>query len=145
MNPNYDESEYVSEDDNESDIWFMTKALDLHEMMEQEEMGLTSNSREPINCEYDVAEERLIRDYFSDHPKFSECVKCSKLRHSQFGRGDKKYPRIMLEAVASQEDIAHAAPFQVNGVQYEKEYYLDPTTIFQQLPLGSWSSRLHQY
>nr|GEV19412.1 hypothetical protein [Tanacetum cinerariifolium] len=64
MNPNDDENEYISKDDNKSDIWFMTKALELHEMKEQEEMGQTSNSREPR--EYDVAEERLMRDYFGD-------------------------------------------------------------------------------
>nr|GEX19892.1 ribonuclease H-like domain-containing protein [Tanacetum cinerariifolium] len=39
MNPNSNgENEYVSEDDNESDIWFMKKTLELHEMMEQEEI-----------------------------------------------------------------------------------------------------------
>ncbi|GJS47113.1 ALP1-like protein [Tanacetum coccineum] len=72
MNPNYDENEYVFKDDNESDIWFMMKALELHEMMEQEEMGETSHSRHPIHCEYDAVEERLMRDYFGDHPKYPE-------------------------------------------------------------------------
>ncbi|GKB77240.1 retrovirus-related pol polyprotein from transposon TNT 1-94, partial [Tanacetum coccineum] len=72
MNPNYDENEYVSEDDNESDISFMMKALKLHEMMAQEEIGQMSHSREPIHREYDVEEEHLMRDYFGDHPKYPE-------------------------------------------------------------------------
>ncbi|GJR38292.1 hypothetical protein Tco_1213976 [Tanacetum coccineum] len=72
MNPNYDENEYVFEDDNEREVWFMTKALELHEMMEQEEMGETSFSRQPIHREYDVAEERVMRDYFGKHPKYTE-------------------------------------------------------------------------
>nr|GEW52770.1 hypothetical protein [Tanacetum cinerariifolium] len=40
-----DENEYVSKDDDESDIWFMTKAIEMHAMKEQEERGQTSNSR----------------------------------------------------------------------------------------------------
>ncbi|GJY50669.1 ALP1-like protein isoform X1 [Tanacetum coccineum] len=75
--------------------------------------------------------------------------------HGQYGRGDKKYPTIMLEAVASQDlwiwhaffgvaganndinlldnyslfddlldDKAPVAPFVVNGVGFEKGYYL---------------------
>ncbi|GJZ11600.1 ALP1-like protein [Tanacetum coccineum] len=67
MNPNSnDEDEYVSEVDNESDIWFMTKAIELHEMMEQEE-----------------------------------------------------------------RDTAHVALFIVNGVQYEKGYYLGDSIYLQ--------------
>nr|GEW13419.1 retrovirus-related Pol polyprotein from transposon TNT 1-94 [Tanacetum cinerariifolium] len=59
-------------DDNVSDIWFRTKSLELHEMMEREEMGQTSNTRQPIQREYDMAEERLTRDYVGDHPKYPE-------------------------------------------------------------------------
>ncbi|GKC28949.1 hypothetical protein Tco_1036243, partial [Tanacetum coccineum] len=86
MNPNYDENEYVSKDDNESNIWFMTKALELHEMMVQEEMGETSQSRQPIHCEYALAEERLMRDYFGDHPKYPEW-KGGKGQNIQRGKG----------------------------------------------------------
>nr|GEY79864.1 hypothetical protein [Tanacetum cinerariifolium] len=50
--------------DNESGVWFMTKTFELHEMMEQEEMGEPSFSRQPIHRKYDVAE--------GDHPKDPE-------------------------------------------------------------------------
>ncbi|GJS29875.1 ALP1-like protein [Tanacetum coccineum] len=80
---------------------------------------------------------------------------CPKAWHGQFARGDKKYPTIMLEAVASYDlwiwhaffgvaganndltvlnnsplfddlldDIAPVAPFECNGVTFEKGYYL---------------------
>ncbi|GKC63633.1 ALP1-like protein [Tanacetum coccineum] len=99
MNPNYDEKEYVSEDDNESDILFMTKALEMHEMMEREEMGQTSNTRQSIQREYDMAEEPGADNdltILNNSPLFGDLLK----------------------------DIAHVAPFLVNGVQYEKGYYL---------------------
>ncbi|GJT11792.1 ALP1-like protein [Tanacetum coccineum] len=80
---------------------------------------------------------------------------CPKAWHGQFGRGDKKYPTILLEAVASYDlwiwhaffGVADAnndltvlnnsllfddllngidlvAPFECNGVTFEKGYYL---------------------
>ncbi|GJZ26596.1 ALP1-like protein [Tanacetum coccineum] len=79
---------------------------------------------------------------------------CPKGWHGQYARGDKKYPTIMLEAVASYDlwiwhaffvaganndltvlnnsplfddlldDIAPMAPFECNGVTFEKGYYL---------------------
>ncbi|GJR73709.1 ALP1-like protein [Tanacetum coccineum] len=80
---------------------------------------------------------------------------CPKGWHGQFARGDKKYPTIMLEVVASYDlwiwhaffgvaganndltvlnnsplfddlldDIAPVAPFECNGVTFEKGYYL---------------------
>ncbi|GKB71889.1 ALP1-like protein [Tanacetum coccineum] len=134
MNPNSNgENEYVSEDDNESDIWFMKKALELHEMMEQEEMGQTSNSRQPIYREYDEAEERLMRDYFGDHPKYS------KWKFRRCYRMSRKLILEIVKACANKdltilnssslfddllEDIALVAPFLVYEVQYEKGYYL---------------------
>ncbi|GJV18876.1 retrovirus-related pol polyprotein from transposon TNT 1-94 [Tanacetum coccineum] len=80
---------------------------------------------------------------------------CPKAWHGQFGRGDKKYPTILLEAVASYDlwiwhaffgvaganndltvlnnsplfddlldGIDPVAPFECNGVTFEKGYYL---------------------
>nr|GEV11054.1 hypothetical protein [Tanacetum cinerariifolium] len=67
MNSNFnDEYENVFEDDDEIDLWFITKAIEMHEMMEQE--GQSSKSRQPIYREYDDAKERLMRDYFGEHP-----------------------------------------------------------------------------
>ncbi|GKB46414.1 ALP1-like protein isoform X1 [Tanacetum coccineum] len=84
-----------------------------------------------------------------------EWRKCHVAWQRQYGRGDKKYPTIMLEAVASQDlwiwhaffgmaganndinvldnsplfddllnDTAPVLPYEVNGVGYEKGYYL---------------------
>ncbi|GKC15788.1 ALP1-like protein isoform X1 [Tanacetum coccineum] len=82
-------------------------------------------------------------------------INCPKAWHGQFGRGDKKYPTILLEAVASYDlwiwhaffgvaganndltvlnnsplfddlldGIDPVAPFECNGVTFEKGYYL---------------------
>ncbi|GJT46354.1 ALP1-like protein [Tanacetum coccineum] len=84
-----------------------------------------------------------------------EWKNCSVSWQGQYGKGDKKYPTIMLEAVASHDlwiwhaffgvaganndinvldnsslfddlldDKAHVAPYVVNGVGFEKGYYL---------------------
>ncbi|GJU75228.1 hypothetical protein Tco_1272298 [Tanacetum coccineum] len=70
MNPNSNEYKNASEDDGETDLWFMMKAIEMHEMMEQE--GQSSKTRQPIYYEYDDAEAHLIRDYFGEHPKYPE-------------------------------------------------------------------------
>nr|GEV32885.1 protein ALP1-like isoform X1 [Tanacetum cinerariifolium] len=50
-------------------------------------------------------EDRLMADYFGPNPKYPLYYfrkrNCPKSWHGQFARGDKKYPTIMLEAVAS--------------------------------------------
>nr|GEZ59230.1 hypothetical protein [Tanacetum cinerariifolium] len=71
---------------------------------------------------------------------------CPKSWQGQYGRSDKKYPTIMLEVIASQDlwilhaffrvagakndinvlDNSHSpvAPFVLNGVRFEKGYYI---------------------
>ncbi|GJT52946.1 ALP1-like protein isoform X1 [Tanacetum coccineum] len=92
-------------------------------------------------------------DEFDEYLQMSERTALSW--QGQYGRGDKKYPNIMLEAVASQDlwiwhaffgvaganndinvldnsslfddilnDTAPVVPYVVNGVGYEKGYYL---------------------
>ncbi|GJR42516.1 ALP1-like protein isoform X1 [Tanacetum coccineum] len=104
-----------------------------YEQSLQEQEAESSNRRNYIYRERDVAEEHLMEDYF----------------------GDKKYPTIMLEAFASYDlwiwhafcgvagannditvlnnsplfddlfdDIAPVAPFKVNGVTFQQGYYL---------------------
>ncbi|GJR91997.1 hypothetical protein Tco_0216008 [Tanacetum coccineum] len=69
MNPNFnDEYGNVSEDNDKTDLWFMTKAIEMHVMIEQEE-GQNLKSRQPIYLEYNDAEERLMRNYFGFYPK----------------------------------------------------------------------------
>ncbi|GJT17589.1 ALP1-like protein, partial [Tanacetum coccineum] len=79
-----------------------------------------------------------------------EWKNCPVSWQGQYGRGDKKYPTIMLEAVASQDlwiwhafygmaganndinvldddlldDLAPVVPYVINGVQYRNGYYL---------------------
>ncbi|GJU43668.1 ALP1-like protein [Tanacetum coccineum] len=90
--------------------------------------------RRYINRERDVAEERLMADYFGPHPKYPaeihefpgmlgsidcmhwEWVNCPpKSWHDQYGRGDKKYPTIIPEAVASYDLWIWHAFFGVAG------------------------------
>ncbi|GKC47875.1 ALP1-like protein isoform X1 [Tanacetum coccineum] len=92
-------------------------------------------------------------DAFDEYLQMSERTALSW--HGQYGRGDKKYPTIMLEVVASQDlwiwhaffrvaganndinvldnsplfddllnDTTPVVPYVVNGVGYEKGYYL---------------------
>nr|GEU72804.1 hypothetical protein [Tanacetum cinerariifolium] len=51
-----DEYENVTNDDDETDLWFITKAIEMHESYRDARSGLYR--------EYDDAEERLMRDYF---------------------------------------------------------------------------------
>ncbi|GJX56538.1 ALP1-like protein [Tanacetum coccineum] len=164
-----DEYENLFDADDETDLWFMTKAIECHLLMQQEGQG--STSRNPIYREYEDAEEDFndIQNLYVAHntvhrlPKMLrgidcmhwEWTKCSKAWHDQFERGDNKYPTTMLALVALYDwwiwhvffgvtganndqivfnnsplfddllnNIALVAPFLVNGVQYEKGYYL---------------------
>nr|GEW07892.1 hypothetical protein [Tanacetum cinerariifolium] len=156
MNPNSnDEYEYGSEDDDENDLWFMTKAIKMREMMQQE--GESSRTKNPIYSEYDDAEAYLMRHYFGEHPKYPEY----KFRHCY--RMRRKVFLEIVEGVSSYnvdplpehfklfkfhpnctagtkndivvlnnspllddiiDDISPVARFIVNGVQYEKGYYM---------------------
>ncbi|GJS90491.1 ALP1-like protein isoform X1 [Tanacetum coccineum] len=81
---------------------------------EKEEAAERVHHRNYIYRERIKAEERLKADYFGPNPKCPlyyfrkriDCMhwewrNCPKAWHGQFARGDKKYPTIMLEAVAS--------------------------------------------
>ncbi|GJY55543.1 ALP1-like protein isoform X1 [Tanacetum coccineum] len=149
---------------------------------QQEEEAERVRHRNYIYRERLDAEARLMADYFGPHPKYPEnhfrklyrmsrtlffknslSIDCMhwewknypKEWDGQFARGDKKYPTIMLEVVASYDlwvwhaffgvagannnltvlnysplfddlldDIAPVAPFECNGVTFEKGYYL---------------------
>nr|GEW76536.1 hypothetical protein [Tanacetum cinerariifolium] len=128
----------IDANDDETYVVFLEQAYAYHQQLVAEENRLPL-TRNLINHDREGAEERLMADYFNDH--------C---------RGDKKkYPAIMLEAVASQDlwiwhaffgvaganndinildnyllfddllnDTAPVLPYVVNGVGYEKRYYL---------------------
>nr|GFA16615.1 hypothetical protein [Tanacetum cinerariifolium] len=81
---------------------------------EQEEEAERVRHRNYIYRKRLAAEERLIADYFVTNPKYPlyyfrkridfmhwEWRNCPKAWHGQFASSDKRYPTIMLEAVAS--------------------------------------------
>ncbi|GJU95522.1 ALP1-like protein isoform X1 [Tanacetum coccineum] len=124
----------IDANDDETDVVFLEQAYAYHQQLvvEENRLPLTLNL---INRDREGAEERLMADYFNDHCSIDcmhwEWKNCPVSWHGQYGRGDKKYPTIMLEVVASQDLwIWHAffrppvLPYVVNGVGYEKGYYL---------------------
>ncbi|GJU41165.1 ALP1-like protein isoform X1 [Tanacetum coccineum] len=78
--------------DEETDAFYLQKAVEYHEWLIQQE-AQPRLTRTPIFRDREDAERRLRADYFDDHLSWQ----------GQYGRGDKKYPTIMLEAVASQD------------------------------------------
>ncbi|GJW06469.1 ALP1-like protein isoform X1 [Tanacetum coccineum] len=78
--------------DEETDAFYLQKAAEYHEWLLQQE-AQPRLTRTPIFRDREDAERRLRADYFDDHLSWQ----------GQYGRGDKKYPTIMLEAVASQD------------------------------------------
>ncbi|GJV52485.1 ALP1-like protein [Tanacetum coccineum] len=137
-----DENEIVSDDDDETDLWYMRKAIEIYEMMQQE--GQSSRTRNPI---YDDSFLRKLN--FSDIQSLyyahntvhgflgmlrsidcmhREWTKCPKSWHDQFGRAGANHDITVLNNSPlfdnALDDITHVAQFLVNGVQYEKGYYL---------------------
>nr|GEU71456.1 hypothetical protein [Tanacetum cinerariifolium] len=95
--------------DEENDAFYFQKAIEYHEWLLQQE-AQPRLTRTPIFCDREDAERRLRADYFDDHSAIRRFAYDSTadafdeyLQMSQYGRGDKKYPTIMLEAVASQD------------------------------------------
>ncbi|GJX43412.1 ALP1-like protein [Tanacetum coccineum] len=111
--------------DEETDAFYLQKASEYHEWLLQQE-AQPRLTRTPIFCDREDAERRLRADYFDDHyvvkiqqkhnnvhgfPGMLGSIDCMHWEwkncpvswQGQYGRGDKKYPTIMLEAVASQD------------------------------------------
>ncbi|GKD40282.1 ALP1-like protein isoform X1 [Tanacetum coccineum] len=96
----------IDANDDETDVVFLEQAYAYHQQLVVEENRLPL-TRNLINRDREGAEERLMADYFNDHCS-NDCMhwewkNCPVSWHGQYGRGDKKYPTIMLEAVASQD------------------------------------------
>ncbi|GKA47744.1 zinc finger, CCHC-type containing protein [Tanacetum coccineum] len=104
----------------------------LEDLEEDEAESSKKRSRRYIARERELAEEKLRRDYFGDEntppvkhglpgmPGSIDCIhwewaKCPKVLHGQFKRKDKRYPTIMLEAVADQQLGFWHAYFGVPG------------------------------
>ncbi|GKB52100.1 ALP1-like protein [Tanacetum coccineum] len=103
--------------DEETDAFYLQKAVEYHEWLIQQE-AQPRLTRTPIFRDREDAERRLRADYFDDHLSWQ----------GQYGRGDKKYPTIMLEVVASQDLwIWHAFYGMAganNDINYRNGYYL---------------------
>nr|GEX49599.1 protein ALP1-like isoform X1 [Tanacetum cinerariifolium] len=103
--------------DEESDAFYFQKAIEYHEWLLQHE-AQPRLIRTPIFRDCEDAERRLRADYFDDH--------------CQYGRGDKKYPTIMLEAVASQYLWIWHAFYGIAGANNDINV-LDNSSLFDDL------------
>ncbi|GJW29909.1 ALP1-like protein [Tanacetum coccineum] len=91
------------------DIELVMQVINQDQQLQGESSGHTHNV---INHERDVAEARMLGSIDCMH---WEWINCLKAWHMQFGRGDKKYPTIMLEVVASYDLWIWHAFFRVAG------------------------------
>nr|GEU97428.1 hypothetical protein [Tanacetum cinerariifolium] len=107
--------------DEESDAFFFQKAIEYHEWLLQQE-AQPRLTRTPIIRDREDAERRLRANYFDDQLAW----------HSQYGRGDKKYPTIMLKAVASQDLWIWHAFFGIAGANNDINV-LDNSPLFDDL------------
>ncbi|GKB66606.1 ALP1-like protein [Tanacetum coccineum] len=81
--------------DEETDAFYLQKAVEYHEWLIQQE-AQPRLTRTPIFRDREESE-RLMIVCTGNREKLSSVM------HGQYGEGDKKYPTIMLEAVASQD------------------------------------------
>ncbi|GJY88354.1 ALP1-like protein isoform X1 [Tanacetum coccineum] len=123
-------SDYESDDSDVQDFKDLDMIFELGRLEQQEqEEAERVHHRNYIYRERVEAEARLMADYFGPRPKYPDyyfrlridCMhwewkNCPKAWHGQFGRGDKKYPTILLEAVASYDLWIWHAFFGVAGV-----------------------------
>nr|GEX36979.1 hypothetical protein [Tanacetum cinerariifolium] len=107
--------------DEETDAFYLQKAIEYHEWLLQQE-AQPRLTRTPIFRDREDAERRLRADYFDDHLSWQ----------GQYGRGDKKYPTIMLEAVASQDLWIWHAFYGIAGANNDINV-LDNSPLFDDL------------
>ncbi|GJW70263.1 ALP1-like protein [Tanacetum coccineum] len=82
---------------------------------EQEQASESPHRRNYIYCEREDAEERMMADYFGAYPKYP-LVACANNDLTVLNNSP------LFDDLF--DDIAPVAPFEVNGVTFEKEYYL---------------------
>ncbi|GKD35390.1 ALP1-like protein isoform X1 [Tanacetum coccineum] len=107
--------------DEKTDAFYLQKAVEYHKWLIQQEAQPRS-TRTPIFRDREDAERRLRADYFDDHLSWQ----------GQYGRGDKKYPTIMLEAVASQDLWIWHAFYGMTGANNDINV-LDNSPLFDDL------------
>nr|GEW84725.1 protein ALP1-like [Tanacetum cinerariifolium] len=92
----------------ETDVYFLEQAYAYHQQLVAEENRLRL-TRKPINRDRVGAEERLMADYFNDHSSANNDI--NVLDNSP-----------LFDDLI--DDKALVAPYVVNGVDFEKGYYL---------------------
>ncbi|GJX49060.1 gypsy type transposase [Tanacetum coccineum] len=107
--------------DEETDAFYLQKVVEYHEWLLQQE-AQPRLTRTLIFRDREDAERRLRADYFDDHLSWQ----------GQYGRGDKKYPTIMLEAVASQDLWIWHAFYGMAGANNDINV-LDNSSLFDDL------------
>ncbi|GKD80462.1 ALP1-like protein [Tanacetum coccineum] len=143
-NQNDDERNNFSEIDDETDMWFMMQAYEYNQRLEEEQNQprLTHN---PINRDLEDAERRLIADYFDDY-SLIVCIGNGKIvkDHDKDNTvaGANNDINVLDNSLLFDDllDIAPVAPFVVNGVGFEKGYYL-ANVIYYSGELSSNHSR----
>ncbi|GJU65342.1 ALP1-like protein [Tanacetum coccineum] len=122
LNQSDDERNNFFEFDDETDMWFMMQAYEYNQRLEEEQNQLFL-TRNPINRDREDAERRLIADYFDDYSVASQ-----DLWRAFFGVAGANNDINVLDNSPLfddlLDDIARVAPFVVNGVGFEKGYYL---------------------
>ncbi|GJS83247.1 ALP1-like protein [Tanacetum coccineum] len=115
MNQNNDDDEEhqptIFEIDEKTDVYFLEQAYAYHQQLvaEEDRPRLTQN---PINRDREGAEERLMADYFNDHMQ------------GQYGANNDINVLVNSPLFDDLLDKAPVAPYVVNGVEFEKRYYL---------------------
>ncbi|GJZ30144.1 ALP1-like protein isoform X1 [Tanacetum coccineum] len=116
MNPNDDDEERQPNSfdvDDEIDVYFLQQAYEYHERLVEEE-NRPILTRNPIHCDREGAEERLMGDYFDDH----WTIRVAGANNDINVLDNSPLFNDLLD------DKAPVAPFVVNGVGYENGYYL---------------------
>nr|GEZ81006.1 imidazole glycerol phosphate synthase hisHF, chloroplastic [Tanacetum cinerariifolium] len=120
------------------DLPMLQKAIEYHEWLLQQE-AQPRLTRTSIFHDREDAERRLRADYFDDHSVIRQFAYGSTadafdeyLQMSQYGRGDKKYPTIMFEAVASQDLWIWHAFYGIAGANNDINV-LDNSPLFDDL------------
>ncbi|GJR05585.1 ALP1-like protein isoform X1 [Tanacetum coccineum] len=130
-------SDYESDDSDVQDFKDLDMIFELGRLEQQEqEEAERVHHRKYIYRERVEAEARLMADYFGPRPKYPDyyfqlridCMhwewrNCPKAWHGQFGRGDKKYQTILLEAVALYDLWIWLAFFGVTGYYLADDIY----------------------
>nr|GEV28581.1 hypothetical protein [Tanacetum cinerariifolium] len=99
------------ESDDKGEYLLLITAYQYHQSLQQQE-AQSSRSSNPIYRKRDVVEERLLAGYFCDNPKYSD---------HYFRPGTNNDLNILSYSPLFEDLIAL---FEVNGVAYEKGYYL---------------------